>query len=63
MDVKWEGIYPAITTQFSSGGELDLKMFEINLQAQLDDGIYGIILGGTVGVSRVLSFEDIVRFL
>ncbi|MGN6246839.1 MAG: dihydrodipicolinate synthase family protein [Ginsengibacter sp.] len=58
MDVKWEGIYPAITTQFSSDGELDLKMFEINLQAQLEAGIDGIILGGTLGESSVLSTEE-----
>jgi len=63
MDVKWEGIYPAITTQFSSGGELDLKMFEINLQAQLEAGIDGIILGGTLGESSVLSIEEKERLL
>lgn len=63
MEVKWEGIYPAITTQFSSDGELDLKMFEINLKAQLEAGIDGIILGGTLGESSVLSTEEKERLV
>ncbi|HEU5051622.1 MAG TPA: dihydrodipicolinate synthase family protein [Hanamia sp.] len=63
MEVKWKGIYPAITTQFSSDGELDLKMFEINLEAQLEAGIDGIILGGTLGESSVLSIEEKERLL
>lgn len=63
MEVKWRGIYPAITTQFSADGELDLKMFEINLEAQLEAGIDGIILGGTLGESSVLSTEEKERLV
>ncbi|MGN6541083.1 MAG: dihydrodipicolinate synthase family protein [Ginsengibacter sp.] len=58
MKVNWRGIYPALTTKFTSGDELDLPLFEKNLQAQLDAGIDGIILGGTLGESSVLSTEE-----
>jgi 1-pyrroline-4-hydroxy-2-carboxylate deaminase len=58
MKVNWRGIYPALTTKFTSEDQLDLELFEKNLQAQLDAGIDGIILGGTLGESSVLSTEE-----
>lgn len=58
MEVKWQGIYPAFTTQFTPTDELDFKMFETNLEAQINAGIDGIILGGTLGESSVLSTEE-----
>ncbi len=41
----WKGVMPAITTQFSLSGELDLKAFIKNLNAQVNAGASGIILG------------------
>ena len=42
---KWKGVMPAITTQFDSGHNLDLEAFKINLSAQIESGVHGIILG------------------
>ena len=53
--VQWTGVYPAITTKFTPTDELDLPLFEKNLAAQLDAGISGIVLGGTLGEASVLS--------
>ncbi|HSN09056.1 MAG TPA: dihydrodipicolinate synthase family protein [Hanamia sp.] len=58
MEVNWKGIYPALTTKFTSSDELDFDLFAKNLKAQLDAGIDGIILGGTLGESSVLSTEE-----
>lgn len=58
MEVKWKGIYPALTTQFTSSDHLDLALFGKNLEAQIEAGIDGIILGGTLGESSVLSTEE-----
>ena len=44
----WKGVMPAITTQFSLSGELDLKAF-IKNNAQVNAGASGIILGGHWG--------------
>ncbi|MCW3087426.1 MAG: dihydrodipicolinate synthase family protein, partial [Sediminibacterium sp.] len=49
MHVAWKCVFPALTTKFTSGDELDLPLFEKNLTAQLDAGVSGIILGGTLG--------------
>ena len=65
MAVQWQGIFPALTTKFTADDKLDLLLFEINLQAQLVAGVNGIILGGTLGESSVLSVEEkesLVRF-
>jgi 4-hydroxy-tetrahydrodipicolinate synthase len=65
MEVNWKGVYPALTTQFSSDDELDFDLLQKNLEAQLSAGIDGIILGGTLGESSVLSTEEkekLVRF-
>ena len=58
MSISWEGIYPALTTKFTSNDKLDLSLFEKNLQAQIDAGIDGIILGGTLGESSVLTTDE-----
>ncbi|MBX2916650.1 MAG: dihydrodipicolinate synthase family protein [Cyclobacteriaceae bacterium] len=65
MTVSWQGIYPALTTKFTSDDKLDFPLFEKNLKAQLDAGVEGVILGGTLGEASVLSNDEkfeLVRF-
>lgn len=65
MTVSWQGIYPALTTKFTSEDKLDFPLFEKNLKAQLDAGVEGVILGGTLGEASVLSNDEkfeLVRF-
>jgi 1-pyrroline-4-hydroxy-2-carboxylate deaminase len=56
--ITWKGVFPAVTTKFTTDDKLDLKTFELNLQAQLDAGVHGIIIGGTLGESSVLSQRE-----
>ena len=56
--IKWEGVMPAITTQFKKDYTLDLAAFKKNLAAQLNAGVHGIILGGTLGEASTLSDEE-----
>jgi 4-hydroxy-tetrahydrodipicolinate synthase len=58
MKIKWEGVMPAVTTKFTANGELDLVMFEKNIKAQIDAGVNGIILGGTLGEASTLTKEE-----
>lgn len=55
MKIKWEGVMPAVTTKFTEDGQLDLVMFEKNIKAQIDAGVNGIILGGTLGEASTLT--------
>lgn len=49
---------PAVTTKFTAEGQLDLVMFEKNIKAQIDAGVNGIILGGTLGEASTLTKEE-----
>ena len=55
---KWEGVMPAITTQFDSEGALSLKAFKNNLTHQIKAGVHGIILGGTLGEASTLTISE-----
>lgn len=55
MKVKWEGVMPAVTTKFTEDDQLDIPAFEKNIHAQLEAGVTGIILGGTLGEASTLS--------
>ena len=58
MAIAWKGVFPAVTTKFTSDDQLDLDLFKKNLKAQLDAGVNGIILGGTLGEASVLNNEE-----
>jgi dihydrodipicolinate synthase/N-acetylneuraminate lyase len=58
MSIKWTGVFPAVTTKFTANDELDLVTFDINIEAQLEAGAEGIILGGSLGEASVLSDEE-----
>ena len=58
MNIQWNGVMPAVTTKFNDDDTLDMVNFEVNIQAQLDAGVSGIILGGTLGESSTLSNEE-----
>lgn len=58
MKINWKGVMPAVTTKFTEEGQLDLVMFEKNIKAQIDAGVTGIILGGTLGEASTLTKEE-----
>ena len=58
MSVQWKGVMPAVTTKFTDADTLDLEMFETNIHAQLDAGVHGIVLGGTLGEASTLLDEE-----
>jgi 4-hydroxy-tetrahydrodipicolinate synthase len=65
MQFTWKGVFPALTTKFTENDHLDLATFEKNLTAQLEAGVAGIILGGTLGEASTLTADEkntLVRF-
>ncbi|HNR16979.1 MAG TPA: dihydrodipicolinate synthase family protein [Chitinophagaceae bacterium] len=65
MSFEWKGVFPALLTPFTQHDEVDLLMFEKNLQAQLDAGIHGIIIGGSLGEASTITVkekEELVEF-
>ncbi|WP_027302688.1 dihydrodipicolinate synthase family protein [Rudanella lutea] len=55
MPVQWEGVYPALLTPFTADDRLDLALFEKNLHAQIDAGVHGLIIGGSLGEASTLT--------
>ena len=58
MKIDWKGVMPAVTTKFTQEDTLDMKMFKVNLKAQLDAGVHGIVLGGTLGEASTLTDDE-----
>ncbi|WP_298545529.1 dihydrodipicolinate synthase family protein [uncultured Aquimarina sp.] len=58
MVIDWKGVMPAVTTKFTNEDTLDLEMFTTNIEAQLDAGVHGIILGGTLGEASTLDNSE-----
>jgi dihydrodipicolinate synthase/N-acetylneuraminate lyase len=58
MSITWKGVFPALTTKFTEDDALDLRAFDLNLQAQLSAGVDGIILGGSLGEASTLTIEE-----
>ena len=58
MTIQWKGVMPAVTTKFTSNDTLDLVNFEVNIKAQIEAGVNGIILGGTLGEASTLTDDE-----
>jgi len=59
----WEGVFPAMLTPFTADDKLDFPMFEKNVNVQLDAGIEGLILGGSLGEASTLDSEEKLQLL
>lgn len=65
MSFEWKGVFPALLTPFNENVELDLDMFEKNLAAQVEAGVHGIIIGGSLGEASTITDkekEELVEF-
>lgn len=58
MSFTWKGVFPALTTPFTASDELDLPLFEKSLAAQLEAGVDGIVLGGSLGEASTLTTAE-----
>ncbi|MES2772791.1 MAG: dihydrodipicolinate synthase family protein [Bacteroidota bacterium] len=62
---NWQGVYPALLTPFKADDTIDFDLFKLNLDAQLDAGVDGIVMGGSLGeASTLLNREkwELLRF-
>lgn len=57
-EILWHGIYPALLTPFTENEEIDFEMFKKNLLVQIDAGISGVILAGTLGEASTLTAQE-----
>jgi 4-hydroxy-tetrahydrodipicolinate synthase len=63
MHNKWQGVFPAISTQFHEDGSINYQANRRMLEQLIEDGIDGIIVLGTVGENASLSSAEKREFL
>ncbi len=55
---RWQGVFPAITTQFEKDGSLDLDATARHAEALIESGVTGIIFLGSLGENQALTAEE-----
>jgi 4-hydroxy-tetrahydrodipicolinate synthase len=58
MQVRWHGVYPALTTQFREDESIDMAATAAHLEKMIAAGIHGVILLGSVGENTALTYEE-----
>lgn len=56
--IAWQGIMPAVTTKFTPEDQIDLEACAANTEAQINAGVSGIVLGGTLGEASTLTAKE-----
>jgi dihydrodipicolinate synthase/N-acetylneuraminate lyase len=63
MIVQWNGIYSALLTPFTAVNTIDSETFALNLNTQLDAGIDGIVIGGSLGEASTLTGREKIELI
>ena len=58
MVFAWRGVFPALLTPFNKDESLDLKLFESNLAAQVEAGVDGLVIGGSLGEASTITVAE-----
>lgn len=58
MQVNWQGVYPAVTTQFKEDFTIDHQANAEMLERLIQEGVHGIVVCGTVGENCSLSADE-----
>ncbi|MCW5963109.1 MAG: dihydrodipicolinate synthase family protein [Bryobacterales bacterium] len=56
--IDWQGVYPALTTQFFDDEKVDLAGTARHLEHLIEEGIHGVIVLGTVGENTALEYTE-----
>ncbi|RYG24462.1 dihydrodipicolinate synthase family protein [bacterium] len=58
MKVDWNGVFPAVTTQFREDLSLDLDATSRHLEVLIDSGVKGLVMLGSLGENVALTREE-----
>lgn len=56
--MEWSGVFSAVTTKFTRSGNLDPKANENHYEIQLQAGVHGLVVLGSLGENGTLSAEE-----
>jgi len=55
---RWQGVFPAVTTQMHKDGSLDIEATARHVEALIASGITGLVILGSLGENQMLSGEE-----
>lgn len=55
---RWKGVFPAVTTKFKADFSLDLDAMAEHLEFQLEAGVHGVIILGSLGENSTLDMDE-----
>lgn len=58
MSVDWQGVFPALMTEFKADGALDLDATQRHIQSCMDAGVEGLVMLGTLGENPSLTPDE-----
>ena len=58
MKPHWQGVFPAVTTQFRQDQSLDLDATAKHFEAIVAAGVQGLVVCGSLGENQTLSFDE-----
>jgi 1-pyrroline-4-hydroxy-2-carboxylate deaminase len=58
MSARWTGVFPAVTTKFKDDFSLDFAAMERHFNGQIEAGVHGMVVTGTLGENASLSAEE-----
>lgn len=61
--ISWEGVFPAVTTQFREDLSLDVDATARVIDALIRDGVSGLIICGTVGENTSLARDEKIAIM
>ena len=56
--MNWNGVFPAVNTMFKEDESFDLELFRHNIEKQIEAGVNGIILGGSLGETSTMNASE-----
>jgi 4-hydroxy-tetrahydrodipicolinate synthase len=63
MSARWQGVFPAATTQFREDHALDVPATLAHLDRMIEAGVHGLIMLGTVGENSSLEYAEKLEVL
>ncbi|WP_373235880.1 dihydrodipicolinate synthase family protein [Cohaesibacter celericrescens] len=61
--VKWQGVFPAVTTKFNDDMSLDYAGNVSHIAWQIDNGVDGVVVCGSLGEASTLEVDEKVQIV
>lgn len=63
MDIKKCSLITAVKTPYLESGHFDLDTYDVLVEKQIQEGVEGIIVGGTTGEGHLMSWDEHIMLI